>query len=305
MVVHDRSYSRWDGVRSQRPQAIWVIFERGVLTGLNVLFKRKLFAQLLSMAAYGPFLFAVGVLYVAFFVTTQPELAEWGQGIQDSGLLERVTPNGETAFFYLYRLQMTFVLVLCVLIGSGLIAEDRRTNALELYLSRPVWLLQYLLGKLSVVGFFIAMVSLVPAVLLVAVHMVLTGLDPELVPGQLELMGRVVVACVVPGLLLGLLVLAASSLTSRGRSASIVFVGFLVLLEGVVVNMVAETFRAAGTQLLSVGFNVGQVMAWVLDSPADLDPEVPVLHSAVVLAGWALLSLVIILRRVRPVEIVA
>ena len=75
MVVHDRSYARWDGDRERHVAAGWVITERGVVATVSALFKRKLFAQLLTLVGFAPFLFAVGLMYTRFFVMSNPQLA--------------------------------------------------------------------------------------------------------------------------------------------------------------------------------------------------------------------------------------
>ncbi|MFT7461995.1 MAG: hypothetical protein ACI9EF_000330 [Pseudohongiellaceae bacterium] len=305
MVIHDRSYSRWDGDKTARPNAWWVILDRGVLTGMNLLFKRKMFAQAFCLAAYGPFLAAVGLLYANFYFSTNADFAEMSQQLQQGGMLDLVTPRGDTAFFYLFSIQKWFALILCVIVGAGLIAEDRRTNALELYLSRPVLVFEYLAGKASVLGFFIAMVTVVPGVILIFVHMVLSGLTGDMVGEQLRLMGRVVAAGALGGLVLSLLVLTASSLSQRARSASIAFVGFLVLLEGVVGGMVRGVFHDDALKALSIEFNVSQCMAWLLGSTANLDDTVPLATSAIALGVLIVVCLTVILRRIRPVEIVA
>ena len=305
MVIHDRSYSRWDGDKTRAPRAWWIILDRGVLTGLSTLFKRKLFAQVFCLAAYGPFVVGVGLLYANFFFSTNLDFAQEARDLQEGGLLDLVTPNGDTAFLYLFEVQKWFALAICVIVGAGLIAEDRRTNALELYLSRPVLVVEYLLAKASILGFFVAMVTVVPAVILILVHMALSDPAHAAMGEQLGLMGRVVAAGGLAGLVLSLLVLTASSLSQRARSASISFVAFIVLFEGVIGGMVREVFHNDGLKALSIDFNVGQCMAWLLDSPANFDETVPVGISAAVLAGVVALCLAIILRRIRPVEIVA
>jgi len=305
MVIHDRSYSRWDGDKTAPARAWAVILDRGVVTGLNLLFKRKFFAVMFILSAYGPFLAVIGALYLNFFFMTNPEFDEASRWMQEGPWLDALTPRGESAFFYLFNIQEWFALVLCVIIGAGLIAEDRRTNALELYLSRPVLVFDYVLGKLAVLGFFIAMVTVVPGLILIVVYMVLNGLEAQMVVVQLELMGRVVMAGALAGLVPAVLVLTASSLSKRARSAAIAFVGFLVLLEGVISGMLHEGFRDDALKVVSIHFNVSQCVAWLLDSPVDLDPTVPLVNSIIVLVGWLVLCCLIILRKVRPVEIVA
>ena len=53
-------------------------------------------------------------------------------------------------------------MILIVLVGPSLISQDLRFNALPLYLSRPLRRIDYLLGKLGVIGAFLGLVIIVP-----------------------------------------------------------------------------------------------------------------------------------------------
>jgi hypothetical protein len=57
--------------------------------------------------------------------------------------------------------------------------------------------------------------------------------------------------------------------------------------------------------LLQIGFNCRQVGAWILANPADIEADVPIWQSVVVLAAWIAGCAGLTWRRVRPVEIVA
>lgn len=303
MVVHDRSYARWDGDRERRVPAAWVIFERGVTAAVTSLFKRKLFAQMLTLVGFAPFLFAVGLMYVRFYFASNPDFAQFAENIEE--LSEIFTPTPDTVWGFLFLGQRWVCLALCVVVGAGLIAEDRRSNALELYLSRPLTVRQYVLGKFAVMAFFLSLLSVVQVVLGIGVQMLLTGADMDKQLANLDLMWRGAAAAGMGVALLSLLVLAASSLAQRARNAAILWIGFLIVIDGLLAGMLTEVFRAPNMHLVSISFNVSQLMAWILQNPAELNPDVPVGLSAMVLGGWALLSLGVILRRVRPVEIVA
>ncbi|MCB9899535.1 MAG: ABC transporter permease subunit [Planctomycetes bacterium] len=303
MVVHDRSYSRWDGDRTGKVPGAWVILDRGVMTGLAVLFKRKIFAVLLTLWAFGPFVAAVLIMYAVFYFRSTPELAEIARNMSD--VLRLVTPTPDTLWGYLVNLQLPVVFMLCVLVGSGLIAEDRRTNALELYLSRPLGRFQYVTGKLAVIGFFLSLVTVVPAVIIVLVWMALGATSADELASLSGLIVKAVEAGAVQVLVMSLLILAASSLAKRARNATILFVGFLVVSEIILHGILFEVLGNPSVHLVSILYDVRQCAAWLLDNPAELDPDVPALHCAVVLLGWVVLWSGVILRRVRPVEVVA
>jgi ABC-type transport system involved in multi-copper enzyme maturation permease subunit len=133
------------------------------------------------------------------------------------------------------------MLLACVLLGAGLVAEDRRANALELYLSRPMSLLQYLTGRLLTIGTFVAAVSVVPAGVLVLTQLSLDWTKPGEAARLGVLFVRTLGAGAVWVLVPSLLILATSSLCERARNAAIVFLGIVVLLE-----FVASTSCPAG-----------------------------------------------------------
>jgi hypothetical protein len=215
------------------------------------------------------------------------------------------TVNPELLFFYLARMQWIFVFLACLLVGAGLISEDRRANALELYLSRPVTVAQYVLGKFLAIAFFVALVTLVPALLAVLAQLALSWNEPGEIGRLLLLLPRTLVAGCAYVLVPSLVVLGASSLALKARNAAVGFVAFLLLLEGPVSNILTTVFRQDHFWLLSFRHNLGQVVAWLLGYADYAMPTVPVWQSALVLAGWCGLCLWLLLRRVRPVEIVA
>ncbi len=308
MVIHDRSYARWEGERDKPVRGVWVILDRGVTTGLAQIFKRKFFGQMLSFAAFGPMLFALGALYIAFYLQANTEqYGDMGRELAESGLLELVTPTPDTIWGFFTAVQMWVCLVLCVLVGTGLVAEDRRTNALELYLSRPLTVAQYVLGKLSIMALFLALVTVLPVGIILLVQAFLTGMQADSVAHLADLGWRALLAGGVQIGVLSLLVVTASALCSRARNAAIVWIAFVVVFEILLPVMLREEFLSSSVNLVSLYWNVSRCMAFILGNEAELAryPDLPVSWSAMVLAGWGLLCMLLTLRRVRPVEIVA
>jgi ABC-type transport system involved in multi-copper enzyme maturation permease subunit len=211
----------------------------------------------------------------------------------------------DSVFFYMVYWQAAFVVIACVLLGSGLIAEDRRSNALELYFSRSVSVRQYLLGKLATIGVLIAAVTVIPTALLVLFDASMSASDPAALGTKAALLGRTVLAGAVLVTIPSLFVVTASSLTQRARNASILFLAVLVMLEYVVSNILIEIFNAPAWNLLKPAFNIEQVSAWILGSVGNLNSYVPVWQSGAVLALWVVVLVPVLVRRVRPVEVVA
>lgn len=306
MVIHDRGYSRWRGDRSRPVAATSVILRTGLRRSMAILFRRKLPAVGLLLGAYGPFVFALGFLMVKHYVLMNasafPEATEF---MQTDEMSEAFSASPQNLYWYLIAFQSPFVLIACILLGAGLIAEDRRSNALELYFSRPVSVAQYLTGKLSIIATLLAAVTVIPAGLLVLFDASMSAADPQQLIGKFGLLGKMLLAGSVIVVMPSLFIVAASSLTQRARNAAILFIGFVVMLELVLSNILVEVFSAPMFNLLKPGFNISQVMAWILGSDSNIDSAVPVWLSAAVLAVWVAVLVPLLVRRVRPVEVVA
>ena len=74
-------------------------------------------------------------------------------------------PTAETFRQFLEQ-QDFFVFVVTIYVGAGLIANDRRANALQIYLSKPLMRTEYIFGKAAILFAFLLFVTLVPAMLL-------------------------------------------------------------------------------------------------------------------------------------------
>jgi ABC-2 type transport system permease protein len=97
-----------------------------------------------------------------------------------------------------------------------------RFNALPLYFSRPLRRIDYFLGKLGVIGAFIGMVMVVPAVIAYLLGL-LFSLDISIVRDTFSILLASVVYGVVVAFSAGLLILALSSLTRNSRYISLLW----------------------------------------------------------------------------------
>ncbi len=66
-----------------------------------------------------------------------------------------LAPSADTFRQFLEQ-QQIFVFFVTVYVGAGLIANDRRANALQIYLSKPLTRAEYVLGKLAILMTFLA-----------------------------------------------------------------------------------------------------------------------------------------------------
>lgn len=143
-------------------------------------------------------------------------------------MLQGVVGSVHSTFASFIGVQMIACAFLLAMAAAGLVAEDRRTGAMELYFSRPLRRRDYVLGKLLAAG-------LVPAATLVAPFLLLwvlvVGMAPQSTAGPMlglllpGLLGAVVAAVVLTTSILGL-----SAVGERGRTVGVIYVvGMLVL----------------------------------------------------------------------------
>jgi ABC-type transport system involved in multi-copper enzyme maturation permease subunit len=111
-----------------------------------------------------------------------------------------------------------FTILLSIFGASGLIANDLRTGAILVYLSRPLTRRDYVLGKLCVPLALNLAVTLVPAL---GLYLVALGLAPDqFLKWDLAWIGPAIVAHAVGmSLFVSLLALAVSSLSRSARVA--------------------------------------------------------------------------------------
>src|SRR3954471_22887774 len=153
MPIHDQGYRRYSGPRAPSGRAWSVIAKAGIRT----LFSKRAFIGLLLLS-WGPFLVRAVQIYAA---TNLPQA-------------QFLSPDAKMFRQFLDQ-QEVFLFFITVYAGTGLIANDRRANALQIYLSKPLTRAEYVFGKLAVLMTFLLIVSWLPAVALLLVQVVFSG----------------------------------------------------------------------------------------------------------------------------------
>src|SRR4026208_2040906 len=114
MPIHDQGYRRYGGDQA-RGGTGWMVITRA---GLRTLFAKRAFLGLL-LVSWFPFFVRAVQIYAA---ANLPQMA-------------MLAPTPDTFRQFLDQ-QQTFVFFITVYVGAGLIANDRRANALQIYLSK-------------------------------------------------------------------------------------------------------------------------------------------------------------------------
>jgi ABC-2 type transport system permease protein len=279
MPIHDQGYRRYQGGR-RAPGRAWKVI---AAAGIRMLLRRRGFLALL-LVAWFPFFARAVQIYAA---TNLPQ----------AGFL---APTSQTFREFLGG-QDVFVFLVAVYAGAGLIANDRRANALALYLSRPLTRVEYVAGKLAVVMAFLLFVTGVPALLLLGVESMLAG-NLVFLRAHVHLLPAIVLFSLLQALTVGVVMLALSSLTNSSRYAGVLYAGLVFFTEAVS-NVLSRVTGDSRWSWISMETDLSQAADVIFRLPTTAAVPLPVAFGII---GAAILAAAVVLeRRVRAVEVVA
>ena len=276
--IHDQGYRHYGGRREPYGRRWWVIARAGLMGRIR---ERRVIAVLLM--SWVPFL----VRAVQFYASANYE----GVAI--------LSPTPDTFREFLGQ-QEIFIFIVSIVIGAGLIADDRRANALQIYLSKPLTRVEYILGKLMTLALVLTFITWLPAMLLLILQMLFAG-SAKFLTEHLFLIPAITLVAAVQVFVSAFAMLALSSLSKSRRFVAMMYAGILF-------------FTAAMYQALR---QITTSSAWAVISPRDtmnviadgifrIQGARAIPFPAAVIAVIALiaLSIWILERRVRGVEVV-
>jgi ABC-2 type transport system permease protein len=279
--IYEQTYRRYEARAPLRQVRFWPITREA----LRLVLLKRAFLGLLALSGL-PFVVRVIQVYI---VTRFPEAG-------------RLLPVDGRLFGQFLDTQVIFTLLLTIFGGAGLVANDLRTGAIVMYLSRPLTRRDYVLGKLGVTLLLNLAVTLAPCLLLYAVSLALA--PEQFAKWELAWIApAVVVQALTISLMVSLLGLAVSALTRSARVSGLAFFALIVGLD-LVRQVLDHGFGRPEATLLSVQDNLRN-LGRALFGLTDRASAVPWPASALVLALLALGCLLVLRRRVRAVEIVS
>jgi ABC-2 type transport system permease protein len=278
MPIHDLSYQHWAGEWTSHPYRWWVITRQGIAQ----LVRRKGFMVLLFLSLI-PFLVRCVMLY---FAVVMGRIA-----------LFKI----DAAFFEAFLSQQLFAtFIISIFSGAGLIANDLKANALQIYFSKAITRRDYLIGKLGVVVFFIALTTLFPGIVL---FLIAAAFHSSL--EFLQQFAWVILPIIGYSLIIiftnALIVLAMSALNRSARFAGI-FVAAIFFFSQILYGILAALLRTTSVAWISVTHNLTQIGDVMFGSKLgyQTSPTISAFVLALIMAG----STWIIHSRVRAVEVV-
>jgi ABC-type transport system involved in multi-copper enzyme maturation permease subunit len=276
--IHDQSYRHYGGGKAVPGRSWMVITWAGILT----MIRKRAFLGLLVFAL-AQFLVRAVQMWIS---ANYPQAAI-------------LNPTAETFRQFLEQ-QDFFVFVITVYVGAGLIANDRRANALQIYLSKPLMRSEYIVGKLAILFVFLTLVTFVPAILLLFLKVAFDG-NFTFLSNNLFLIPAITIGSLLQVSLASFTMLALSSLSKSARYVGILYVGITFFTTAIYGALYAIT-GSSRVSWISIGANVSQVV----DVVFRLKPRytTPWEVSLLVIIALIVISISILEKRVRGVEVV-
>jgi ABC-2 type transport system permease protein len=280
MPIHDQSYRRYKGERVNARSA-WTVI---ALAGIRSFISKRLFLGVL-LFAYIPFIVRLVQFYFA---------ANFAQAAALVG------PSAQTFRDFLSQ-QNFVVFVTTIYVGAGLIALDRRANALQIYLSKPLTRAEYIAGKMAILVTFLLLVTLLPALLLLVGQIILSG-SFEFARANIYLFPAIIVFSIIEVMVVALAMLALSSLSTSSRYVAVMFAASMFFTQAIFGTLTAIS-GSTRTSWVSFVASLNQVGDVIFRLPPRY--ETPVVVSSIVLLALVAVSVSVLERRVRGVEVVA
>jgi ABC-2 type transport system permease protein len=211
-----------------------------------------------------------------------------------------IAPTADTFRQFLGQ-QDVFVFFVTVSVGAGLIANDRRANALQIYLSKPLTRAEYVFGKMAILMTFLLIVTWLPAIALLLVQASFTG-SFTFLRDNLYLLPAITLLSFVEAVVVSAVVLALSSLSNNSRFVGVLYAGLIFFSDALsgVLGFVTGDSRLSW---VSFGNNLEQLGDVMFRIPPRYSTPWPV--SLIMMAALVAVAAVILERRVRAVEVVA
>jgi ABC-2 type transport system permease protein len=277
--IHDQGYRRYAGTRLQ-PGRAWSVIAR---TGVRALLAKRAFIGLMLLA-WLPFVVRAVQIYAAANLPQAQFLA----------------PDARMFRQFLEQ-QDIFLFFITVYVGTGLIANDRRANALQIYLSKPLTRVEYIFGKFAILLTILLLVTCIPALLLLLIQVVFAG-SFRFLAANLFLVPAITIYSVLQVTVDGLAILALSSLSKSSRYVGVLYAG-LIFFSQAMYGIIRALTRETTMAWMSVPLDLQQLG----DAIFRIEPrfQMPLWSAFAAIAAVIAISVAVLERRVRGVEVVA
>ncbi|HMJ81717.1 MAG TPA: ABC transporter permease subunit [Vicinamibacterales bacterium] len=278
--IHDQGYRRYGGLKA-RTGTGWMVIARA---GIRSQLAKRAFLGLLLLSFLPFFARAIQIYLSVNFPQT--------------GELLAVKPE---LFRQFLEQQQIWVFFVTVYVGAGLIANDRRANALQIYLSKPLTRAEYIFGKLAILMAFLLLITWVPALLLLIVQIAFAG-NFTFLMHNLYLFPAITVFAFIQVTMVAAAMLALSSLSKSSRYVAILYAA-VIFFSQAIYGVLTVVTRSSQMSWISFPANLSQLGDVIFRLPARYATPWPV--ALLMIVGLIVVSGFILERRVRGIEVVA
>jgi ABC-type transport system involved in multi-copper enzyme maturation permease subunit len=288
MFIKEKGYAHWDG-ELKKKKFPWMPITR---YGIKLAFRKKSF-RFFFYGALAP----SGVFLIGIYVSER--LEDFRSMIGETSRFVNINPA-----YFKYLLASDFLLfcliILLLLCGAGLISDDLKYNSIQLYFSRPLKKREYFFGKVSVIVFFLFLVTLVPGLILFIMKMVFAG-NLKFFASYPWLPLSIIGYSVLVTAFFSFYGLFLSSLSKNSRYVAVLIFG-IYFFSHIVFRIFNGIFNNPYFSLLSIRANLQQMGAFFFNQKAP--NAVPWIYSLLVLSGICVLAGFVLKKRIRGVEVV-
>uniref|UniRef100_A0A7C4QK84 ABC transporter permease n=1 Tax=Schlesneria paludicola TaxID=360056 RepID=A0A7C4QK84_9PLAN len=264
-----------------------------VRVGLAIIFRRWVFWALIGLGLMN-FLFNFAFIYLkATLVVQTPELERFLDNY-------RVTGTGE-AYADFMNAQAAITTLLLAFAGSALVGSDYQRGGMVFYLSRAIDRRHYIVGKLLAIAAVVALITTVPALVLYVEYGLLSK-SLAYFRENWRILGGILGFGLVLAVVQSFLLFAVAAWVPRTVPLVMTWLGLFVLLSALAHAMrrIADNRRWLLLALWEDMYHLGR---WCFGSlPPNRVPSAR--ETALVLVGVCVVCALLIVRRVRAVEVV-
>ena len=285
MAVYKHGYARYDGALTSHRARLLVLPK----FAWEQLIRQRLVISVLVAAMFWPI--ACGLF--VYLANRADLLAGFGE-LPDFLLVD-------SNFFEIFMAaQSGFAIVLAALVGPSLIAPDLSNGALPLYFSRPLSRWEYVLARMLALVGMLSAVTWIPGLALFFMQSGMAGWS--WFAGNWRIGAAVFVGFVLWIFLVGLVALAASAYVKWRIVAGALTLGVFFVVAGAA-ELTNEILRVQWASAFNPARSMDQVWRSMLG--ADLNPGPGTGMSLLALGLMVAVLLMIIERRLRPVQVVS
>ncbi len=283
MPIREKGYYNWEGTLKTSRFNWLPIFRNGI----GSVYKKKWSKLLFLLCSLYSLVFLVMV-----YISARPELNMAPRVAKQIGPTDKLF----NLYFTFGGIIIFFAVIMCIFAGAELISGDLKFKSFSLYLSRPLTRVDYVMGKFSIVFFYLLLFTLAPGLVLLFFKMLFAGNYPVSFRDFLA----VVTFPLVVSFFLGSLGTMLSSLSANARFVKVmIFITYL--LSNILGKIFERAFDGSVFSFISIHANMERFSAFLFGIRDGFYKDGFI--SGMVLLVLAVVFLGIVVIRIKRVEV--